>query len=205
MYSHENHAVIAQYNLKDAGEIVASQSSVINASKSLVGNLPIQIHNLDLSLYYIKYILPTNDIVIVLTLFSSEIPKSFPINVLESLLKDYKEYRETTSSNVEFKVRFNQIIKFHEAEFQRSYLELTKNDINQVRTVMNDNIEQVLERNERINLLVNKTDRINNMSNTFRTSAIKVKRKMWWQNIKFWAVLIFVALVLLFVLFEILH
>lgn len=204
LYTNENPAIVNKYRLINLNETISNQISIINSSEALVGSIPLNLSNLTLSLYFLKYILPSNDLVTVLTICSADIPRSFPLLTLDTIIKDYKEYRETSSSNVEFKIKFNQIIKFQESQFQRNLVEITKNDLNQVKYVLNDNIEQVLERNERINLLVNKTDRINTLSSNFRTSTTRVKRKMWWKNIKFWVLVIIFVLFLLLILAKIL-
>ncbi|CDR44787.1 CYFA0S15e02718g1_1 [Cyberlindnera fabianii] len=206
LFVNEKPELIAQHELQDLTEVVSSQMGSINSSKTSVGSIPLSLNNtkVALSMYYVKYILPSNDIVTVITVFSDDIPRVLPVNVLETVLGEYKSYTaENRESNIEFKSRFNQIIKVQEAEFNRSALEMTKGELDQVKSVLNDNIEQVLERNERINLLVNKTDRITTLSNSFRSNTVKVKRKMWWQKVKFWAIIILVLAILLFVIFRI--
>jgi hypothetical protein len=162
---------------------------------------------MDLFLYFIKDVLPTNDIVIVVTCFSPELPTSVPITVLEKALSEFKKHSEETGNygQFEFKIKFNQIIKFHELEFQNNNINNINKDLSQVRNIMNDNIEQVLERSERINLLVNKTDRINNMSNNFRMSSVKAKRKAWWQKIKFWFIITVAAIIALFIIYALIR
>lgn len=62
---------------------------------------------------------------------------------------------------------------------------LARQEIEDVRTIMIENVERVLERGERINLLVSKTDRMNNQSVEFRKRTTQVKRSMWLANVKF--------------------
>uniref|UniRef100_A0A060T670 Synaptobrevin homolog YKT6 n=1 Tax=Blastobotrys adeninivorans TaxID=409370 RepID=A0A060T670_BLAAD len=59
-----------------------------------------------------------------------------------------------------------------------------RKELEQVKHIMVENIERVLERGERINLLVSKTDRMNTNSAQFRKRTVVVRRKMWWQNVK---------------------
>lgn len=62
---------------------------------------------------------------------------------------------------------------------------LARQEIEQVKTILIENVERVLERGERINLLVSKTDRMNNHAVEFRKRAGTAKRNMWWNNIKY--------------------
>ncbi|KAI8053730.1 synaptobrevin domain-containing protein [Syncephalis plumigaleata] len=68
-------------------------------------------------------------------------------------------------------------------------------EIEQVKDVMVQNIERVLERGERIDLLVDRTDQLNQAAFTFRKRSTALKRAMWWKNVK---LMMMLALVVLF-------
>ncbi|TFK67211.1 VAMP/synaptobrevin-like protein [Pluteus cervinus] len=57
-------------------------------------------------------------------------------------------------------------------------------ELNQVKNVMVQNVEQILSRGERIELLVDKTDVIAGQATAFRRGARTVRRQMWWKNTK---------------------
>ena len=57
-------------------------------------------------------------------------------------------------------------------------------EIENVRGVMTENIERVLERGERIELLVDKTDRLGGSAHEFRIRSRGLRRRMWWKNVK---------------------
>ena len=77
----------------------------------------------------------------------------------------------------------------------------TQHEIDNVRGIMTENIERVLERGERIDLLVDKTDRLGVGAHDFRVRSRGLKRRMWWKNVKLMALLavVVVFLVYLFV------
>jgi vesicle-associated membrane protein 7 len=60
---------------------------------------------------------------------------------------------------------------------------------------MVQNVEQILSRGERIELLVDKTDNMASQATAFRRGARTVRRGMWWKNTKVLALSGFVALV----------
>jgi vesicle-associated membrane protein 7 len=62
-------------------------------------------------------------------------------------------------------------------------------EIDDVRGIMTRNIEGLLERGERIDLLVDKTDRLGGSAREFRVRSRGLKRKMWWKNIKLMSLL----------------
>lgn len=66
---------------------------------------------------------------------------------------------------------------------------VAQSEINKVRDIMVENVEQILERGERISLLVNRTDEMNNNAVAFRKRSTQAKRNMWWQNVKMTALL----------------
>jgi vesicle-associated membrane protein 7 len=75
---------------------------------------------------------------------------------------------------------------------------LTQNELDQVRNIMVENVDRLLERGERITLLVSKTDRMNENAVTFRRRTVLVARHMWWQNVKFGALVAAAAIVCIY-------
>jgi vesicle-associated membrane protein 7 len=59
-----------------------------------------------------------------------------------------------------------------------------RNQLEEVKGVMVQNIEKVLERGEKIELLVDKTDKLNNAAFKFERQSKKLKNAMWWRNLK---------------------
>jgi len=73
-------------------------------------------------------------------------------------------------------------------------------ELNQVKDIMVQNVEQILSRGERIELLVDKTDVMAGQATAFRRGARSVRRQMWWRNSKILALCVLVGLVLLWML-----
>ncbi|KAF8882121.1 VAMP/synaptobrevin-like protein [Infundibulicybe gibba] len=73
-------------------------------------------------------------------------------------------------------------------------------ELNQVKDIMVQNVEQILSRGERIELLVDKTDVMAGQATAFRRGARTVRRQMWWRNSKMLALCILVGLILLWIL-----
>ncbi|KAH6631762.1 synaptobrevin-domain-containing protein [Chaetomium tenue] len=70
-------------------------------------------------------------------------------------------------------------------------------EMDDVRGVMTRNIEGLLERGERIDLLVDKTDRLGQGAGEFRVRTRGIRRRMWWKNVKLMALLAFVVVLIL--------
>jgi vesicle-associated membrane protein 7 len=75
---------------------------------------------------------------------------------------------------------------------------LAQSEIDQVKHIMIENVERVLERGERINLLVSKTDRMNTNAVAFRKRTVAVRRGMWWQNVKYTVLLLVVGIAVIY-------
>ncbi|KAJ6007176.1 hypothetical protein N7522_005527 [Penicillium canescens] len=74
-----------------------------------------------------------------------------------------------------------------------------KREIDSVRDIMTENIERVLERGERIDLLVDKTDRLGGSAHDFRMRSRGLRRRMWWKNTKLMIMMVIVVIFLLYI------
>ncbi|XP_023640496.1 vesicle-associated membrane protein 722 isoform X2 [Capsella rubella] len=77
-----------------------------------------------------------------------------------------------------------------------------KAQVSEVKGVMMENIEKVLDRGEKIELLVDKTENLRSQAQDFRTQGTQMRRKMWFQNMKIKLIVlaIIIALILIIVL-----
>ncbi|RMZ77443.1 hypothetical protein DV738_g4431, partial [Chaetothyriales sp. CBS 135597] len=73
-----------------------------------------------------------------------------------------------------------------------------RREIDSVKDIMSQNIESVLERGERIDLLVAKTDQLGSSAHDFRLRSKTLRRRMWFRNVRLMLLLAFVALFLVY-------
>ncbi|KAJ6598280.1 VAMP synaptobrevin-like protein [Mycena vulgaris] len=73
-------------------------------------------------------------------------------------------------------------------------------ELTAAKDIMVQNVEQILSRGERIELLVDKTDVMAGQATAFRRGARGVRRQMWWRNVKVVALAGVVGLVVLWIL-----
>jgi hypothetical protein len=74
-------------------------------------------------------------------------------------------------------------------------LSRAQSELAQVKDIMVQNVEQILSRGERIELLVDKTDNMASQATTFRRGARTVQRQMWRKNKRVLGLGVLVALV----------
>mmetsp|Transcript_149396 Transcript_149396/g.212421 ORF Transcript_149396/g.212421 Transcript_149396/m.212421 type:complete len:196 (-) Transcript_149396:179-766(-) len=73
-----------------------------------------------------------------------------------------------------------------------------KSQIDDVKDVMVQNIERVLERGEKIELLVDKTDRLNQQAFRFESSSRELRRAMYWRKVRCYVILSLIATLLIY-------
>ncbi|KAK9366007.1 synaptobrevin-domain-containing protein [Lipomyces kononenkoae] len=77
---------------------------------------------------------------------------------------------------------------------------VVRQEINQVKDIMSQNIERVIERGERIDVLVDKTDHMSQTAFAFRKRSTSLRRQMWWKNRRLVVLLIIAVIFLIYVL-----
>ncbi|CAN6843080.1 unnamed protein product, partial [Brassica oleracea] len=77
-----------------------------------------------------------------------------------------------------------------------------KAQVTEVKGVMMENIEKVLDCGEKIELLVDKSEDLRSHAQDFRTQGTKIRRKMWWENMKIKLIVagIIIALILIIII-----
>ncbi|AAS54543.2 AGR054Cp [Eremothecium gossypii ATCC 10895] len=146
----------------------------------------------------------TNDAGQVLVCFASVgTPKILPLRALTRLKAMETSDDAVLHRNLDaiLKEFHQELLSYHDPTSSNA----TDQDLQTIVSVMNDNIDKFLQRQERISLLVDQTSQLNQSSFNFQRKAVRIKRKMWWNNIKFWTVSVSVGLCALFILWMILH
>ncbi|OMJ29346.1 Synaptobrevin-like protein [Smittium culicis] len=65
---------------------------------------------------------------------------------------------------------------------------------------MQENINKVMEREERLDTLQNKTEELNEGARQFRRGATQVRKKMWWRDMKLKLIIAAIVIILLVVI-----
>jgi vesicle-associated membrane protein 7 len=104
--------------------------------------------------------------------------------------------------NEQFSPTISECMRFYnsdEAEGSVDNIGAVKTQINEVKEVMVQNIEKVLERGEKIELLVEKSEHLNQQALRFETSSRTLHRTMYWRQMRCYATIAIAALFLLWV------
>jgi len=129
-------------------------------------------------------------------------------NVCVSFLNDIKkrfldEYRNIyQQSSVNGLADFSRIIE-QRMDFwsnpQNNTIDRVQDKLDKTRDQIVGNIEKAIDRQENIDILVERTYDLENRSQAFKQTSIQVKKQMWWKNKKLLAVLLLIILVIILV------
>ncbi|KAM9306832.1 vesicle-associated membrane protein 8 [Pholidichthys leucotaenia] len=76
-------------------------------------------------------------------------------------------------------------------------LENVQGQVNEVKVILTDNINKVLERGERLDELQGKAEDMVASADSFQRTSTRVARKYWWKNIKLMILIGVIVLVIL--------
>ncbi|EEF32237.1 vesicle-associated membrane protein 722 isoform X2 [Ricinus communis] len=136
-----------------------------------------------------------------------QVPMAFLERIKEDFMARYGNGKAATAPANSLDKEFGPKLKEHmqycvDHPEEISKFAKVKAQVSEVKGVMMENIEKVLDRGEKIELLVDKTENLHQQAQDFRSSGTKIRRKMWLQNMKIKLIVlaILIALILIIVL-----
>ncbi|CAL9229920.1 unnamed protein product [Arabidopsis halleri] len=103
------------------------------------------------------------------------------------------------SMNDEFSRVVSQQMEYYSNDPNADRMSRIKGEMTQVRNVMIENIDKVLDRGERLELLVDKTENMQGNTFRFRKQARRYRTIMWWRNVKLTIALILVLALVVYI------
>ncbi|XP_071702080.1 vesicle-associated membrane protein 711-like [Rutidosis leptorrhynchoides] len=101
--------------------------------------------------------------------------------------------------NDEFSRVLSQQMEYYSNDPNADRINRLKGEMGQVRTVMIENIDKVLDRGDRLELLVDKTANMQSNTLRFRKQTRRFRSTVWWRNVKLTIALILLILVIVYV------
>ncbi|KAE9045070.1 hypothetical protein PR003_g11233 [Phytophthora rubi] len=96
--------------------------------------------------------------------------------------------------NDEFQHEIRRLLDWYNAHPDADALSRVQQQIDDVKDVMVENIDKLLDRGEKFELLVDRTDKLSRQSVKFERSSTQLRRSMWRRNVKLWLLLVLVGL-----------
>ncbi|XP_020237209.1 vesicle-associated membrane protein 711 [Cajanus cajan] len=196
--------VLAEFN--------ASQSNASSVAKQILSKINQGSDNNDdsnVSFSHDRYVfhVKRTDGLTVLCMADDAFGRMVPFAFLEDIHKKFvKTYGRAILSapayamNDEFSRVLNQQMDYYSNDPNADRLNRLKGEMTQVRTVMIDNIEKVLERGGRLEMLVEKTSAMNSNSIRFKRQSRRYKNNMWWSNVRLMVALIITSVVVIYII-----
>ncbi|KAL8225007.1 hypothetical protein R6Q57_017564 [Mikania cordata] len=135
-----------------------------------------------------------------------QIPMAFLERIKDDFTKKYAGGKAATavanSLNKEFGPKLKEQMQYcvdHPEEISK--LSKVKAQVSEVKGVMMENIEKVLDRGEKIELLVDKTESLHSQAQGFRTQGTQLRRKMWMKNMKIKLIILVIIIALIILIF----
>jgi vesicle-associated membrane protein 7 len=112
-------------------------------------------------------------------------------------------YREDIKRTPAFCGGFAKQLK-READFYNSpeanKLRKVQSDIDQVKNVMVENLDAIIQRGEKIDTIVDRTSMLADESHHFLSQSTALRKKMWWKNVRIVLVIVTVVVLIVFIL-----
>lgn len=131
------------------------------------------------------------------------IPFSFLDDVRAKFQAAYGDRAATAiafAMNGEFARVLQDRMDFFNENPEADSLAKVKGQIEDVKGVMVDNIEKVLARGEKIELLVDKTEQLNQSAKKFQRASKSLKSAMWWKNVKMWGLIFVITVIIIWLI-----
>ncbi|KVH90265.1 vesicle-associated membrane protein 711-like [Cynara cardunculus var. scolymus] len=102
--------------------------------------------------------------------------------------------------NDEFSRVLSQQMEYYSNDPNADRMNRLKGEMSQVRNVMIQNIDKVLERGDRLESLVDKTANMQTNTFRFKKQTRRFRNTMWWKNVKLMVALVFLLLVIVYII-----
>ena len=127
------------------------------------------------------------------------IPFAFLEDIHQRFVRTYGRAVHSANAygmNDEFSRVLSQQLEYYSNDPNADRINRLKGEMRQVRNVMIENIDKVLERGDRLELLVDKTTNMQGNTMRFRKQARRFRNTIWWKNVKLMVMLIILLLVI---------
>ncbi|KAK8918282.1 Vesicle-associated membrane protein 725 [Platanthera zijinensis] len=136
-----------------------------------------------------------------------QVPIAFLDRIKEEFTSRYGGGKAATAVTHSLNREFGPKLKEHmqycmEHPEEISKLAKVQAQVSEVKGVMMENIDKVIDRQENIDGLVGKTENLRSQADGFRQGGTQLRRRLWWQNMKMKLIVlgIIVALILIIIL-----
>ncbi|EPS71444.1 hypothetical protein M569_03313, partial [Genlisea aurea] len=135
--------------------------------------------------------------------FGRRIPFSYLEDIRMRFMKTYGKvfpHAPAYAMNDEFSRILHRQMEFFSKSPDADTLNRVRSEVEEVRTIMVDNIDKILERGDRIELLVDKTATMQDSAFHFRKQSKRLRQALWLKNVKLLVILTVLIILLLYII-----
>ncbi|XP_010421024.1 PREDICTED: vesicle-associated membrane protein 714-like [Camelina sativa] len=135
--------------------------------------------------------------------FGRRIPFSYLEDVHMRFMKNYRKVAHQAPAyamNDEFARVLHQQMEFFSSNPSVDTLNRVRGEVSEIRSVMVENIEKIMERGDRIELLVDKTATMQDSAFHFRKQSKRLRRALWMKNAKLLVLLTCLIVLVLYII-----
>lgn len=160
----------------------------------------------DADLGAIHYELRADTNVLYVVFASKEYPQQRAFHLLKNLIRDVEglygaELKRVTCADTSADVDLREIVRDICVEFRFDpQISQIESDLNEVRLVMQQNISAAVAREEKLEVLVDKSDEMVDQASQFNKSSASANNKFWKQNLYYTIAIAVAVLILILVL-----
>ncbi|VAI50986.1 unnamed protein product [Triticum turgidum subsp. durum] len=133
---------------------------------------------------------------------AGRIPFAFLEDIHGKFVKTYGRAALTAlayAMNDEFSRVLSKQMDYYSNDPNADCITRMKGEMDQVRSIMIDNIDKVLERGDRLEMLVDKTTTMQGNTMRFKRQARRFRNTVWWRNVKLTAAVILILLAIIYI------
>ncbi|EGD75285.1 hypothetical protein PTSG_12511 [Salpingoeca rosetta] len=183
------YALVARGN-QILAEYTESSGNFTTVTQSILDKIPPQ--DQKCSYVYDKFLFHyvRDDGIVYLCMADESFGRRIPFAFLAQIQRDFLPYKSRARSSITYGLNrdFSPVLQRQMVSFNNSSehdaLSRARQEVDQVKGIMVQNIEKVLQRGEQIDLLVDKADTLHDEAKRFQRTSRKLKNQMWWQNKK---------------------
>lgn len=129
--------------------------------------------------------------------FSKERAYQFLLEIKRRFCAGSIYQRAQNARAYELRREFSLVLKNEMDYISSSRIAQLEGEVTEVKGIMTENIEKVLQRGEHLDILQERSSLLENSASVFKVQSTRLQRKMWWQNVKLWILLLVIILVIL--------
>eukprot|EP01015_Nassula_variabilis_P003901 TRINITY_DN1266_c0_g1_i11.p1 TRINITY_DN1266_c0_g1~~TRINITY_DN1266_c0_g1_i11.p1 ORF type:complete len:220 (+),score=18.59 TRINITY_DN1266_c0_g1_i11:62-721(+) len=127
-------------------------------------------------------------------------------HIREAFLEKYAESERRDAIQYALNNSFSNTIRQKMHQFNTDppdKLMKLKTDLNDAKNIMVENIDKLLEREERLDILVKKTANMNTMATNIKKKSTEVKRQAQWRSIRLKIIIVLIVLIVIYLVLSI--